>query len=235
MRCGLFRADPSRLSVRLVLSLVFTLWVVNPLWAQEPAQQTASGNALDDHVHSDAAEHSHDPHAGLPQGLIQAPSSHLPGAGHQGPDTAADPLSQLREIHTAQPHWWPPAPGWWVLAAVLLFLLYHACAWLWRWLQHRRRYGRIVQQFNLALTAYDDHGDRRRLAMDLDVLLRRLALRRFGHDRAGATGQAWLALWGVADNDALGQVLLQAPYRPNPDYDPAQLHAWVLEKVRRHA
>lgn len=41
----------------------------------------------------------------------------------------ADPLQQLRALHTPEPPGlWPPAPGWWLLAALLGLLL----AWLVR-------------------------------------------------------------------------------------------------------
>ena len=45
-------------------------------------------------------------------------------------------LEQLRDIHLPQAvHWWPPAPGWWVVAALILALT----IWLVRFLQRRYR------------------------------------------------------------------------------------------------
>lgn len=50
-------------------------------------------------------------------------------------------LEQLRDIHLPQAvHWWPPAPGWWLVAAMVLALT----IWLSRYLQarYRRQYFR---------------------------------------------------------------------------------------------
>ena len=42
----------------------------------------------------------------------------------------------LRDIHLPAPvGWWPPAPGWWLLAGLMLAVI----IWLfWRWQQQRR-------------------------------------------------------------------------------------------------
>lgn len=48
-----------------------------------------------------------------------------------------DPLSQLRDIHLpATGGFWPPAPGWWVLAALILSILALLVVAV---LRHRRR------------------------------------------------------------------------------------------------
>ena len=37
----------------------------------------------------------------------------------------ADPLDALRDIYLpVEPHWWPPAPGWWITAALILAMLW---------------------------------------------------------------------------------------------------------------
>ena len=61
----------------------------------------------------------------------------------------ADPLQHLRDIHLpADPSWWPPAPGWWLLTALAIAL----SVWLWRFIQqlrHRRA------PFGAALRLYE--------------------------------------------------------------------------------
>ncbi|MBL4782619.1 MAG: DUF4381 domain-containing protein [Porticoccaceae bacterium] len=50
-------------------------------------------------------------------------------------------LEQLRDIHLPQAvHWWPPAPGWWLVALLSLALI----TWLYRYLRtrYRRQYFR---------------------------------------------------------------------------------------------
>ncbi|GAB4189030.1 MAG: hypothetical protein Tsb002_15770 [Wenzhouxiangellaceae bacterium] len=147
-----------------------------------------------------------------------------------------NPLAQLRDIHAAPtPDWWPPAPGWWLLALILAVLLFYIVRGAMRWLRRWRRRRAIIAEFTQTLSRYDEHGDRRRLAMELDLLLRRLALLRWGADSAGATGEQWLRLWSAAADDPMARLLLTAPYQARPDYDVASLHNWVLARVRDHA
>lgn len=54
---------------------------------------------------------------------------------------AEDPLSQLADIHLpADVSFWPPAPGWWVLAALLMCgLCLLGLVQFRRWQQRQRR------------------------------------------------------------------------------------------------
>ena len=44
----------------------------------------------------------------------------------------ADPLDALKDIYLpVEPHWWPPAPGWWIIAALIFAILWWFGRRLW--------------------------------------------------------------------------------------------------------
>ena len=44
----------------------------------------------------------------------------------------ADPLDALKDIYLpVEPHWWPPAPGWWITAALILAVLWWSGRRFW--------------------------------------------------------------------------------------------------------
>lgn len=85
-------------------------------------------------------------------------------------------LEQLRDIHLPEAvHWWPPAPGWWILALLLLTLI----VWLGSYLltRHRRLYFHAESQDLLKQSWQDykaDQDDRQFIETTL-ALLRRAA------------------------------------------------------------
>lgn len=150
---------------------------------------------------------------------------------------------QLRDIHLpGAPAFWPPAPGWWLVAAVLLALL----AWLTVAVLRRYLIRRQCKRLFSALARLEH-----RLASErtpdalaqISVLLRRLALMRFPRQQVAAlTGNAWLRFLDESGGNGRfaegpGRVLATGPYRRSlpTDLDATALVALVREWVNRNA
>jgi hypothetical protein len=155
---------------------------------------------------------------------------------------SADPLAALRDIHLpGDPSWWPPAPGWWVLATLLAALAF-ACA---RWLPRAWRRRGARRDALRELEALRRHRVAPALVAELSVLLRRVAMSRdLRREVAGLSGESWLAYLDreapeTAPPDAFrhgpGRCLASAPYGgPSPE-DPGPLLDLVEAWIRRNA
>jgi len=104
-----------------------------------------------------------------------------------------DPLAALHPLRTPEPlPWWPPAPGWWLLAGVLLAAL----AWAaWRGWRHYRsnRYRRAARlALETILARHGDHRDPARTLGELNTLLKAVALQSCPRaDVAALSGERW--------------------------------------------
>jgi hypothetical protein len=132
---------------------------------------------------------------------------------------AAPQALQLRDIHLpAAPAFWPPAPGWWLLAIVLLLLL----AWLAPVALQRYRLRRQRLRVLGALARLEENlaSERSPDALaQISVMLRRLALLRFPRkDVAALTGNGWLRFLDESGGDGRflngpGRALATGPYQ----------------------
>lgn len=155
---------------------------------------------------------------------------------------AEDPLSELADIHLPDAvTFWPPAPGWWVLAAlvlVALFVLYRrqlARVFL------RRRLGSALRELDKAYAAFQSATERNAAGLQLlqtcNAVLKRVALVHYADpELPRLSGRAWLRFLDTqlesADFTAgAGQVLGDGMYRPTFDADAEALLAlckrWV--------
>lgn len=135
---------------------------------------------------------------------------------NQGVDYSRLPL---RDIHLPDPvGWWPPAPGWWVLALIVIagcvFLVVR---------HHRRCHVRAALRAVGRVSAALDAGERPIVCMQrLSVLMRRFAMTVASGrqtDVAGLAGLAWLeyldSRWSRDAFCSEGAALVAAPYAPD--------------------
>lgn len=124
----------------------------------------------------------------------------------------------LRDIHLPGPvPWWPPAPGWWILTAVLVVIF---VVTVWRFFRHRSRYRRAAaRELRQLAAAYKDGGDAAAMVKGLSTLLRRAAITA-GHryDIAPVSGAQWLQWLDDGFDDkpftqGPGAILADGPYR----------------------
>jgi hypothetical protein len=164
---------------------------------------------------------------------------------------AQNPLSELADIHLpGAVSWWPPAPGWWILLALILAgIAWAVVLWLKRRHQKMLLQGAIDEldatwRLYLSKSAPDHKQmtDRRgqeavKLLNGINAVLRRVALVHYpAEDIAGLTGNDWLAFLDSCDNSShfsskTGKVLGDALYRASYKEDPAPVYrlakAWI--------
>jgi len=153
---------------------------------------------------------------------------------------AVDPLAALRDIHLPDPvSMWPPALGWWLVAAVAVA----ACVALFLWLRARRRSPRVaaLAELDRLANAWREQRDVASLALGLSAQQRRVALASFPREEVAALhGADRLAFLERAAKGGfpreVGEALESALYR-RPDEgvgsgDEAEVTRW-LGAVRR--
>ena len=131
--------------------------------------------------------------------------------------------------------WWPPAPIWWLLLALLVGLLLLLLYRLRQRQALRRAALRELARINAnSLAGYPSQ----HLAMELSILLRRVALARMTDRQiAELTGAAWLQFLdshstGSNFSSGAGSVLIIAPYCADCEFDRPALLALAEEWIR---
>lgn len=153
----------------------------------------------------------------------------------------------LRDIHLpAEPSWWPPAPGWWLLALVATAVVALATRILLRHRKERRWRRRVIAELDGIARRQAAAPDAVRLAGEISQLLRR-ASRLVDPAAASLRGESWLVfldsvLGGEDFSRGVGRSLLDGPFRRSLEVDPDGLLAlsrsWLetaLAGSARHA
>ena len=151
-----------------------------------------------------------------------------------------DLLSQLRDIHGAAPvSWWPPAPGWWLLAVLALVML----AWLLRRLlmrlRARRRRKQMLAWIDQLNANIDPRRDPQAYLATLNRIFKLVALRAFPERQcASLNGQAWtdflIEKMHKSPSAESLMVLASGPYDPSPLFDAEKLSGLTRSWIRQY-
>lgn len=163
----------------------------------------------------------------------------------------SDPLSQLADIRLPEDvGLWPLAPGWYVLAAVLLGLLAYALVVLFRVVRKRRILAQANRELELCLKRREQALDNDKpgakgisdanldYVNDVNAVLRRVALVHFPQHRvASLNGGQWLQFLKDSGDTSLlddqtAQALSQGRFAPRCEVNPDALHAMAARWIR---
>jgi hypothetical protein len=123
----------------------------------------------------------------------------------------------LKDIHEPEAiGWWPPAPGWWILAVVLPLLIVLS---IWLYKRLTRKTALKTAAKILTEIRHDSSRDNLQKLCDVSVLLRRVAISVAPRaESAGLAGRQWLeyldrSVKGMPFSEGPGRLLADAPYR----------------------
>lgn len=144
-----------------------------------------------------------------------------------------DALANLRDIHLPEAvAFWPPAPGWWLLAALLLATALGVAAW--RRFRRRSLRRAALRELDDIRTGYSQDEDLSQLALRLSTLLRRVAISRFARrDVASLHGADWSRFLasttgaGGLTPELVGELSTAVYAAPQGLGTPSATEAWV--------
>ncbi|MFT5141275.1 MAG: hypothetical protein ACI9H8_002105 [Lysobacterales bacterium] len=149
-----------------------------------------------------------------------------------------DLLSQLRDIHSAPAApWWPPAPGWWVLAMILAMVMFLiARHFMQRYRAHQRRL-QLIRFVERVESRVDPVKQPQEFLSSLNRVFKIVALRAFPESHcAFMQGREWTDFVQIklddSDSADVLAVLADGPYQPAPAFDAPSLskiaRKWIM-------
>ncbi|WP_439133440.1 DUF4381 domain-containing protein [Pseudomaricurvus sp.] len=158
-------------------------------------------------------------------------------------------LDQLHDIITAAPApWWPPAPGWLWLLAIVTILLIGGCIWgIIHYQQNRYRREALAElaqlESNAAHSQYQHSQHQHTTLCGMSTLLKRTAVTAFPRPEvATLTGPAWFAFLDSTGNtrfseglgNKLESVIYQITDQPLQASEITALIAEIRIWIRQH-
>ena len=154
-----------------------------------------------------------------------------------------NPLVNLKDIHLPPPvSFWPPAPGWWILAVLLIISLYIGGMWFYRERNKKKPKTEALRILKNLQSLYHNSQDELVSLRNLSNLLRRTALTFYGNDAvASLQGSSWLEFldktvktkeFSQGAGKVLGNELFQQKVNPDMDALFPLVKKWII--LSRH-
>ena len=166
-----------------------------------------------------------------------------PALGNNGITTLpADPLAALRPLHAPEAiSWWPPAPGWWIVTALVLTALIFMIIFLSRyWKNNRYRRSALHE----ATQIKQDYAQQPlQYCQQINQLLKRIGVHVWPKAlTASLTGTAWFEFLNAQCKRKIFSqtsitLLGQSAYQAEVDISPAaieNLHNEVMQWIKQH-
>jgi len=142
-------------------------------------------------------------------------------------------LSGLRDIHLPiKPSWWPPAPGWWLVAGAVLLLCLMILACYLYWATRPKQYA--TRELKRIYRATQNPVI---LAREISVLLKRIALLNYPRSQVAAlTEEKWVDFLvdktGQTFSDAQLTLIASSTYMPDEALTPVSRDGLYHSAVR---
>ena len=155
-------------------------------------------------------------------------------------EEASPLLAQLQDIHAAaNPGWWPPAPGWWLLALALLALGFVVIRKVLDRLAILRRRRRLLNALDALNENVDSSAEPHTYIAEINRLFRIVAIRAFpGASCARLQGKDWVSFISALLPEGEGKASIAAlacgPYEPSPKFEADVLSEQTRAWVRRY-
>lgn len=149
-------------------------------------------------------------------------------------------MQQLRDIHGAPDvPWWPPAPGWWFLAGLVLIAVFLLIRHLRQRHLVRMRRQRLLHYIEWIETGVDPQQSPGQFLSDLNRVFKIVALRAFPESHcAELRGREWVRfisekLPDHAQSEEL-EALAEGPWQKSPNFEAASLAGLARQWVMLH-
>jgi hypothetical protein len=151
-----------------------------------------------------------------------------------------DLLSQLRDIHAAPAvPWWPPAPGWWIVAVLMLALLFWMGRRVFARFKNHQRRKQMLAWIDHLNANIDPQKEPQAYLSTINRIFKLVALRAFPAQQcASLAGQDWADFLAAnmqrpKSSESL-DVLASGPYDPAPEFDPQLMSELTRFWIKQH-